>query len=722
VAEGDDELAIHGAADLADAFGAGEWGRVLGWWHDVGKYSDAFQTYIKAARDPHRAETGGRVDHSTAGAQHAAAQGESGRLLAYAIAGHHAGLPDGAGDASSLKKRLTKPIDPWHDATPAEVLDHAVPDRPPITVPTTSTTRAAFSIAFFTRMLFSCLVDADFLATEAFMARDRAAHRPTRDVSLAQILEKLDAHLAGFKADSPVNRERANVLAACRTKATQRPGFYSLAVPTGGGKTLASLAFALTHARTHGLRRVIYAIPFTSIVEQTADVFRTRAELPGVLEVHSNLDPDDPDHQSTRSRLAAENFDAPLVVTTNVQLLESLFASGTSRCRKLHRLAGSVIIFDEAQTLPPNLLRPTLWALDELVRNYGCSIVLCTATQPAIERRDGFDIGLENVTPIIDDPKRLHDALRRTRVELVGELDDEALADRIADEPQVLCIVNTRRQAQAIAERVDEAIHLSANQCAAHRSEIVATIRQRLVDKQPCRVISTAVIEAGVDVDFPCVYRAAAGLDSIAQAAGRCNREGTLPKPGRVYVFEPDAGYRPPPFVRRAADKFREVAPDHLDDLLSPAAIEDYFRLFYWQQGGDDGTGWDRGTGDASVCETFALDTTGPTFQFRQAAERYRLIEDAQTPVLVPWGDGIVLRKELEKMPDDVDPKRLRAWDRRAQRYVVGVFDHELTRLRGNTIRGEKFGRYYLSRDDAYDGRLGLLSNVEGMDPARLNV
>ena len=719
VAEGDREAGVAGAAAFADAFGAADWGRLLGWWHDLGKYSEAFQTYLDPSRDPHAGEVGGTVDHSTAGAQHAAAAGVSGRLLAYAIAGHHAGLPDGAAGAAGLEARLKKSVEPWRDAAPPALMNRPVPGRPPL-AGLAGDRRGAFALAFFTRMLFSCLVDADFLATEAFMSADQSTLRPRGGPSLADLRARLDAYLAELSADAPdtpVNRERATILAACRDKAARPPGLFSLNVPTGGGKTLASLAFALAHAEAHGLRRVVYAIPFTSIVEQTADVFREKAKLPGVLEVHSNLDPADPKRQSARSRLAAENFDAPLIVTTNVQLLESMFASRTSRCRKLHRLAGSVIIFDEAQTLPPNLLKPTLWALDELARNYRCTIVLCTATQPAIERREGFDIGLTGVTPIIDDPLRLHGALRRTRVELAGEVNDDNLAERLRAERQVLCVVNTRRHARDLAGAVAGSIHLSANQCAEHRSGIVKEIRRRLKADEPCCVISTAVIEAGVDVDFPCVYRVASGLDSIAQAAGRCNREGRMPGLGRVVVFNPDPkAHRPPPFVRHAGDAAREVLPDHAADPLSPAAIEAYFRLHYWQRGGEGGAGWDQGDGDLPVCDRFSLDATGPHFQFREAADRYKLIDDAQTPVLVPWGEGAKLRKELEKMPEDVDPNRLRAWDRRAQRYVVGVFDHELARLNENTTLWERHGRFYLNRNDAYSERLGLLSNVEGMD------
>jgi CRISPR-associated endonuclease/helicase Cas3 len=602
---------------FATAFDSGRWGYLAGLWHDLGKFSDAFQDYLiesaEAGDVTHASEMTGRVDHSTAGAQHAARLGLTGRLLSYCIAGHHAGLPDNIGGESGLLARLEKRVEPI-DAAPAEILGLPLP-RPPHFKPSVHR-RPGFTLAFYTRMLFSCLVDADFLDTELFMDPARAGLRPDDPPSCKALLERLNKHLAekqGKAADTPVNRRRAEVLALCREKAREAPGFLSLNVPTGGGKTLSSLAFGLAHAAERGLRRLVYAIPFTSIIEQTTDVFREalgdpRGEV--VLEHHGNLDSDDPVRQSDRLRLAAENFDATLIVTTNVQLFESLFASRPSRCRKLHRLARSVIILDEAQTLPPRLLAPTLAALEELVKNYGSTVVLCTATQPAIEKRDRFPIGLEGVMPIIDDPASLHRSLRRTSVELLGRLENPDLVDRLGGERQVLCVVNSRRHASDLFQLLDDpdALHLSASMCPAHRAEVVAEIRRRLLAGEPCRVVSTQVIEAGVDVDFPAVYRAAAGLDSIAQAAGRCNREGLLatedgqPRLGRVFVFDYDAkAYPTDPSIGRAANCFRQIAPDHLSDLLSPQAVENYFRLHYWQQGGDDGRGWDRGAEQQSI-------------------------------------------------------------------------------------------------------------------------
>ncbi|MFI5459165.1 MAG: CRISPR-associated endonuclease Cas3'', partial [Isosphaerales bacterium] len=371
------EDTARSAQGFGSAFGCGELARLVGLWHDLGKFSDAFQDYLRASSSSggaaHAGEISGRVDHSTAGAQHAWRLGLLGRLLAYCIAGHHAGLPDNEGGESGLSARLLKQVEPF-SAAHDDLLNLTLP-LPPRFKPQTdrSHERLGFTLAFFTRMLFSCLVDADFLDTEAFVDPGRAALRREGDhASCMELLESLNIHLDEKQrtaADTRVNRVRRDVLEACRSQAKLAPGFFSLNVPTGGGKTLSSLAFALAHAAEHGLCRVVYAIPFTSIIEQTADVFRAalgdlRSE---VLEHHSNIPTDDPARQSERSRLAAENFDAPLIVTTNVQIFESLFAARTSRCRKLHRLAKSVIILDEAQTLPPQLLQPTLAALEELV-------------------------------------------------------------------------------------------------------------------------------------------------------------------------------------------------------------------------------------------------------------------------------------------------------------------------------------------------------------------
>ena len=376
------------------------------------------------------------------------------------------------------------------------------------------------------------------------------------------------------------------------------------------------------------------AIPFTSIIEQTADVYR-QALGPladtALIEHHTNLQP----VRDTRAnQMGTESWDAPLIVTTNVQLLESLFAYRTTPCRKLHNLARSVIILDEAQTIPVELLKPALAALRELVLNYGCSIVLCTATQPALERRDDFAIGIENIRPIIPDAAPLFAALRRVEVKKLGKLGDDELVIRLAQERAVLCIVNTRKHASGLYDRlaetspVDECFHLSTYMCGAHRRAVLKKIRERLDKKLPCRVVSTQLVEAGVDVDFPTVFRAEAGFDSIAQAAGRCNREGLLPL-GYIYVFE--AEDRPPPGLLRAAADAAKELHSRYPDPLTPDAVEAFFRLLYWSQSRH----WDK----YKVMETMTFDRQRQhaLLQFREAAGRFRIIREEELPILVPY-------------------------------------------------------------------------------------
>lgn len=710
-----------GAGRFAAVFGAADWGRLLGWWHDLGKYSAEFQQYLRGEPS--------KVDHSTAGAQHAFMRfpNSAGQILAYCIAGHHGGLPDhtdGVAGRSGLADRLKKRI-PDYSAAPTELLSLPRPAKPPLAQDSGGVT--PFQVSVFCRMLFSCLVDADYLATESFMCPDRARARLGSLPTLPELLPYLDAHLfvlATRDPQTPVNRARADVLAQCRAAADLPPGLFSLTVPTGGGKTLSSLAFALRHALRHGLQRVIYAIPFTSIIEQNAEVFRQALRAAGhdiVLEHHSNFDPDKPgddaelESQTPRHRLATENWDAPIVVTTNVQLLESLFASKPSRCRKLHRVARSVIILDECQTLPVALLKPTLAMLRELCRNYGCSIVLCSATQPAVTWRDDFPIGLTDVSEIVRDPPGLYETLRRVEVQRLGKLEDAALIERVGGHAQVLCVVNTRDHAARLFTLLRESdpsregvFHLSASMCAAHRTCVLDRIRARLQlpGAAPCRVISTQLIEAGVDVDFPVVYRAMTGLDSIAQAAGRCNREGKRER-GDVFVFETDVDPRGDLRLRR--QRAEEVAPEH-HDLLSLAAIKQYFELLYWSRSDE----WDK----EDVLGCFSAGSGGLHFQFREAAERYRLIRDAQQPIIVLYNDKVrELVNQLRQMPEPPG----RWFERSVQRFTVGVYEHQFARLRDNQAIAQYHERFWvLENDSAYDEQVGLRIDTPGFDPASL--
>lgn len=623
------------AGEKAAFFGGGELAALAGLLHDLGKYTDEFQRRI--------AGDAIRVDHTSRGAILAVERyGALGQLLAYGIAGHHAGLANGreAGERTALADRLKgvdlpRLLETWH----AEI---ELPDRlqPPPLKPRPG--RGFFQLAFLGRMLFSCLVDADYLDTEAFYDRTegRRSLREQARPSLAELRAALDGHLAEFKGDTLVNLLRGEILAGVRGKANEQPGLFSLTVPTGGGKTLASLAFALDHALAHGLRRVIYVIPFTSIVEQNAAVFRRALGALGeqaVLEHHSAFV--DERRQSLEARkklnLAMENWDAPIVVTTAVQFFESLFADRPARCRKLHNIAGSVVILDEAQTLPLKLLRPCVAALDELALNYRCSPVLCTATQPALQSPD-FVGGLQDVRELAPEPGRLFREPERVRVQALGSLEDAALTEQISRRDQVLCIVNNRRHARALYESLAElpgARHLTTLMCAKHRSQVLAEVRQLLITGEPCRLVATSLIEAGVDVDFPVVLRAEAGLDSIAQAAGRCNREGRRPlAESEVLVFSTaNSDWAPPEELKQFAQAAREVMRLHPDDCLSMAAIERYFRLLYWQKGAEE---LDAGN-LLGLIEIGRLDS----LPYETLASKFRMIDSLQLPVIIPFDD-----------------------------------------------------------------------------------
>jgi CRISPR-associated endonuclease/helicase Cas3 len=546
----------------AEKFGAGRLGAAIGLLHDLGKYCREFQDYICGQ--------GPSPDHATAGARelpkHAAAAGSdrfAALIGAYCIAGHHSGLPNWTGDRA-LSDRLKKPIPVLDAGWQRELAPEASALFPTVFKPHEDKSRRAFQLAMFGRMLFSCLIDADRRDTERFYARieGKIVDRewPILPTIVDSLIARFDAHMteiANHAGDAPLARLRADILAHARGKAVLPRGVFTLDVPTGGGKTLASLGFALGHARAHGLDRIVYGIPFTSIIDQTAEIFRNVLGQEHVLEHHSAIEDErqdrtPPEREGERyvrdkRRLAMEDWAAPVIVTTNVQFFESLFASRSSRCRKLHNLVNSVIVLDEAQTIPLPLLRPCVAALDELSRNYGCSIVLCTATQPALavpRFKGGFTLSSER--ELAPDPPSLAKALKRVTLAIRSEpTSDGDLVNEISTVDQALIIVNSRKHALdlynvAKARGLTDLVHLTTRQTAADRRRILAAVRDRLKNKNFCRVIATSLVEAGVDFDFPRVWRAQAGLDQIAQAAGRCNREGRRAVEGSIVtVFEP---------------------------------------------------------------------------------------------------------------------------------------------------------------------------------------
>ncbi len=747
-----------------------ELARLAGLWHDLGKYRCGFQRYLRAAGGA-EAHIEGRVPdrdktHSAAGAlwafDHLGARfGREGqlvaRLLQYAIAGHHAGLADWDGDlaarlASDDARRERD--EALAAAQAGDLLRPSTADRLELRgllkLLNDSAPPQPGRAALWLRMLFAALVDADFLDTEAYLDPARAAQRAPAP-SLALLKPALDRHLEQLATDAAgsVNAARAAVLRQCRVKAGLTPGVFRLSVPTGGGKTLASLAFALDHAQAHAHRRVIYAIPYTSIIEQTADVFRQVFAGLGddvVVEHHGNAE-SDAARENHRSRLACENWDAPLIVTTNVQLFESLFARRTSRCRKLHALQRSVIVLDEAQQLPLEFLQPIVDVLRFLVQDFGVTVLLCTATQPVLDARAnaadparGLRRGVGEVTEIVDDVPALYAALERVRVHLPASLSEARTWDEVTDElarhDAVLAIVNRRADAaelyRLLRERVDPAAHvglwhLSALMCAQHRSDTIAAIKTALAARHraptdghalpPVRVVSTQLIEAGVDLDFPVVWRALAGVDAVAQAAGRCNREGRLPQPGQVHVFVPPTA-SPPGMLRLARDTSKAVWHDLPADPLSLDRVRRYFERML-----NDTASTDRhGICELLRCRPDLAELSVP-LALRSAADAFRLIDDQEAATVLVRYRSAASDVDIDALIGVLQREGPSRWlMRRLQRHGVTIYRRDAeTMLRAGDI--EEVGTcpgLYVQREgwhDLYDPVLGLRTDSAPGDP-----
>ena len=710
------------AAEFARMFGAQEIACQTGQLHDLGKYSEPFN---------HRLHGGPSVDHATAGAKIAVERWGNviGKLMAFCIAGHHAGLANGSGEGDNrrtLKQRLALQF-----GTDIPALDNLwqqeikLPQNlsaPPLKA---DAHHPFFSYAFFTRMLYSCLVDADYLDTEAFYSNleNKAVERggyPKLNAlqqnfnqfindfrrRIAQAPEQTEAE----KRNAALNRLRSEILDHAVEQAAQPQGLFTLTVPTGGGKTFTSMAFALEHAKQHGMRRVIYVIPFTSIIEQNAAEFRKAfGELgeQAVLEHHSTFDDGKLQGEATKDklRLASENWDAPIVVTTAVQFFESLFADRSSRCRKLHNIAGSVIILDEAQMLPLNLLLPIMQAIKELAKNYRCSVVMCTATQPAVQAENGFYRGFENVREIAPKPTALFDKLRRTTVQHIGTQTDADLLAKLGEYPQMLVIVNNRRHARSLydqAKDLDGTFHLTTLMCAKHRSQKLDEIRGRLKNGEPCRVIATSLIEAGVDVDFPLVMRAEAGLDSVAQAAGRCNREGKRPSENSfVWIFTPEEQWKAPPELAAQAAVMRLTADSFSDDPLSTQAVAAYFKDLYDLKGKE--------LDCKQILQMHRNAGQSLDFPFQTIADKFRMIESHMQPLIIPFD---VDAENLISSLHHAD--HIGGLLRKLQPYTVQIPEKALAALykagRIEPINEKNFGKqfYTLIGLDLYDEVAGL--------------
>ncbi|MBR3412448.1 MAG: CRISPR-associated helicase Cas3' [Bacteroidales bacterium] len=695
------------AERFAAEFGMGDYGRVLGLLHDKGKEKNAFQQHIikESGKDPFiRVE--GDYCHAYVGALLARKQYSAlASLLAYPILGHHAGLYDYSDYNKVMDgKSIPTEVDPTEQDIPLSSLKLK--------------SIKPFECNHIIRMLFSCLVDADRLDTEKFMNPEQASLREGKK-TLQELAPLLEKHLADLKSsirekhkeNNTVNIVRNQVQEECRKKAVCESGFYSLTVPTGGGKTLSSLVWAMNHAIHHDKKRIVFAIPYTSIIVQTAQILREIFGAENVLEHHSNVsyesicDKDDKDEDkiAQQMKLATENWDYPIIVTTNVQLFESMYSNKPTPCRKLHNLCNSVLILDEVQTLPTDYLQPIVNALKTYQRLFGLSVLFTTASQPVLEGKHQGTIpritldGIDKVTEIIPDGLDLHNKLRRVNLHFDEHQSSyDEIAERIAQYDRVLCIVNSRRAAKEIFDRLPDEeykYHLSRLMCPVHVRKTIADIIGKLRSPQKkIRVISTQLIEAGVDIDFPFVLRQEIGLDSVLQAAGRCNREGGDAR-GEVYVFSLNEEKEyPNSFMEKSNNARKRLSKDF--DWLSPEAMTAYFLKLY--QG---------------YTETFdkvdiKKKLESPSYYlFKTIGEKFKLIDDKTRSVIVNYGDAERLVNQVKQ--EGVTYELMNALGQ----YTVNVSRSNFELLKDAFDKGERIpeGLFFLMNKGQYDDRTGVI-------------
>lgn len=697
---------LDGTMRLAEGFGAdmglGAEAGLLGAIHDEGKDTAAFQDYIHGRK--HR-----RVDHSTAGAKSFFENGHIGWLQligALCVAGHHAGIPDlgskvDCAGTSTLNGRMKKCI-PSIRHPQRYLIDSTCLDVDHLN--TFIEKRNTLDVMILTRMLFSCLVDADFLDTEAFMNNQPV--RKNEFSSLKEISAMFWSKLEEdgyFRPKNTLNEKRCEILHTCMRKGEGKQGLYSLTVPTGGGKTISSMAFAMKQAMKWHKERIIYVIPYLSIIEQTADVFRAFLGNHAVLESHSQVDYDslveegseEASRVAERMKLAAENWDAPVVITTNEQFFESLYANKTSRCRKLHNIANSVVILDEAQMMPVDFLKPCLHAIEQLVHYYGCTVVLCSATQPELGRY------LQNSPiEIMENVGELFQFFKRVTFDIDGETDYAEIAKKLDECEQVLCIASTKKEAEKIFELLDgEAMYLSTNVCPAHRREIIREMKTRLRDGKPCCVVSTSIISVGVDIDFPVVYLQYTGLDSLIQGAGRCNREGrqSLQK-SRAHIFWTKESKKSL-FMRKEKQVTDMVRKKYnTKEMTEPSAIRTYFENWYQSNEGN--------------LDYREIEKLAQSLSFAEIGKRFHLINDSTKSVFVPFDEKARNIKEQLMMGN-----RSRQLMRAAGAYMINVryskaqgqsdFMKLLTQGQIEMFPGDENLAYLVNMED-YDVELGL--------------
>ena len=643
------------AGEFAASFNNKDWAYFAGMLHDLGKAFPEWQNHLLSNK-------GTSVNHSEAGAEYAYSILKDKykpfeKVISYLIAGHHAGLPDWNGKSGTRLSSIIKKDD-YKKLLNINDLQNILNQPLPKSIPLGNFNKAKENpqkllvyYHLWIRMLYSCLVDADFLDTERFMTPDNTALRGNY-LSISELKQRLDAYMENKSknsSDSELNRIRKQILKDNIAAAQKESGFFSEEVPTGGGKTLAAMSFALHHAVKYNKQRVIVVIPYTSIIEQTAKVYKYGTDSDelieqykkegkclfgegNVLEHHCNFDFDSNANKqlSQKQKLAVQNWDAPIVVTTNVQFFESIYNAHPSHERKLHNIVNSVIILDEVQMMSPEYLQSMLNALQGLVKCFGCTVVLSSATQPAIQGKIGSDtaqfdgIPKEDITPIINNPYELAQKLKRVNIDTSlckNKIQSwEALACKLKEYNQVLCIVSTRKDCRELYNLMPQGtIHLSALMCPQDRSETISIIKQKLKNNETVRVISTQIVECGVDIDFPVVYRSIAGIDSIAQSAGRCNREGKIKQGGTLYLFNPPSCI-PTGTMLKAFDTTSDLLEKYNYDIdLNPQLYNDYFTSYYKKIN-------DFNKPDFTEC---MIDCKNKgNFEFRTLSDNYHLIEN----------------------------------------------------------------------------------------------
>jgi CRISPR-associated endonuclease/helicase Cas3 len=658
------------AKERADVFDAGEAAELIGLLHDIGKYSDAFQERIrgKAIFAPH-AMAGAIILSKN--------HDDLARLYGIVVGSHHTGLSDYGtkidNDNSTYCGKLNNHV------------EIQLPYESELTLPDQITHKSlkqckddvAFQIAMYLRMLFSVLVDSDFTDTEEFCTDIK------RKVDFPTIGELFTALMKSMPQSSgcKVDKIRAEILNDCLCAAENAQGLFSLTAPTGGGKTLSTLAFALKHAQIHKLRRVIYVIPYTSIIEQNAKVFCEKLGVGNVLEHHCNFELNtDEDTNNRQAKWASENWDIPVIVTTNVQFFESLFASKTSKSRKVHNIAGSVVIFDEAQMLPSDYLSPCMAIISELVSNYNMTAVLCSATQPLVQKYAYDDI---KTVEISANPTELSEKLKRVEFRFAGKKSDSELVDELSYLRSALVIVNSRKHAFTLYNLAKNVIsqgslfYLSTLLTPNHRSAKIAEIKRRLKENLPVVVISTQLIEAGVDVDFPIVYRSIAGIDSIIQAGGRANREGKMANLGEVIIFESTDNPTP-----RALQNTVSIAKETIsvcgDNAFGLEGIKKYFELFYNSLERDDEMD------KKGILTEFEMSRGEITkMNFETVAKNFKLIEDNTHDIVIPCDDSEESNHLINKLRQNNFTRKM---FRQLQKYTVNIYDKEYKQLRDDNV------------------------------------